>query len=217
MKGIVPYNRFYASNYLDMNTSLLIFSIVALIFSVIVHEVSHGYAAEWQGDPTPRAQKRLTLNPIPHLDIFGSIIVPVILVLSGAGFIMGWAKPVQFNPTYFRNKVWGPVLVALAGPLANITIAVLISLVLRFVPAQPQFFELATTVVYINLLLAVFNLLPIPPLDGHYLLFAALPKGSERIKYFLTKYGIVLFLLVVLFLWKYIQPIVDFLYTILIP
>lgn len=216
MQGIVPYNGFYASFYIHMNTPLLIFSIVALIFSVIVHEVSHGYAAEWQGDPTPRTQKRLTLNPVPHLDLFGSIILPLLLVISGAGFIMGWAKPVQFNPTYFRNKKWGPVLVAMAGPLANIVVASLIALVLRFAPVGPQFIELAGTVVYINLLLAVFNLLPIPPLDGHYILFALLPKGSERFKYFLTKYSLVLFLLVVLFLWKYLQPIVDFLYTILV-
>jgi len=201
-----------------MDTSLLIFSIIALIFSVIVHEVAHGYAAEWQGDPTPRAQKRLTLNPIPHLDLFGSIIVPILLVISGAGFIVGWAKPVQFNPAYFRNKKWGAVLVAMAGPLANITIAIALAVILRFVPLSLIVTELLQTVVYINVLLAVFNLIPIPPLDGHYILFALLPRGmtSERIKHFLTRYGFILFLILILFLWKFIQPIVNFLYTVLI-
>ncbi len=199
-----------------MDTTTLIFSIIVLIFSVIVHEVAHGYAAEWQGDPTPRAQKRLTLNPVPHLDIMGSIILPLLLVVSGAGFIIGWAKPVQFNPTYFRNKHWGPVLVALAGPLVNIIVAVLMAIVIRFVPLSSGFMTIAGTVVYINLLLAVFNLIPIPPLDGHHILFAVLPRGSERIKHFMTRYSIVFFLLVVFFLWKYIQPIINFLYTVLI-
>ncbi len=199
-----------------MDTSSLIFSIIALIFSVIIHEVAHGYVAEWQGDPTPRNQDRLTLNPVPHLDLMGSIILPLLLVLSGAGFIMGWAKPVQFNPMYFRNKKWGPVIVALAGPVVNIIVAALISIVLRFVPVPELFFSFASTVVYINLLLAVFNLVPVPPLDGHYVLFALLPRRFEYIKRFLAQYSIVFFLIVVFFLWKYIQPLVELLYTIFI-
>ncbi len=199
-----------------MDTTTLIFSIIALIFSVIVHEVAHGYAAELQGDPTPRAQKRLTLNPIPHLDLFGSILLPVLMVVSGAGFIMGWAKPVQFNPTYFRNRKWGPVFVALAGPLANIVIAAVLSLVLRFIPVSATFFDFVGLIVYINLLLAVFNLLPIPPLDGHYVLFALLPRRFEWLKHWLAQYGLILFLIIVLFLWKFIQPVVEFLYTIFI-
>lgn len=199
-----------------MDTSSLIFSIIALIFSVIIHEVAHGYVAEWQGDPTPRNQDRLTLNPVPHLDLMGSIILPLLLVLSGAGFIMGWAKPVQFNPMYFRNKKWGPVIVALAGPAVNIVVAALISIVLRFVPVPELFFSFASTVVYINLLLAVFNLVPVPPLDGHYVLFALLPRRFEYIKRFLAQYSIVFFLIVVFFLWKYIQPLVELLYTVFI-
>jgi Zn-dependent protease len=200
-----------------MDTTTLIFSIIVLIFSVIIHEIAHGYVAEWQGDPTPRAQKRLTLNPIPHLDLMGSIIIPLLLVVSGAGFIIGWAKPVQFNPSYFRNKKWGPVLVALAGPLANIVVAILVSLVIRFVPLPIPVVTMLGTVVYINLLLSIFNLIPIPPLDGHHVLFAVLPRSADRIKFFMTRYSLVLFLIVVVFLWKYIQPIVNFLYTILVP
>lgn len=199
-----------------MDTPTLIFSIIALIFSVIIHEVAHGYVAELQGDPTPRSQDRLTLNPIPHLDLMGSIILPLLLVLSGAGFIMGWAKPVQFNPTYFKNKKWGPVIVALAGPAVNILVAFLISMVLRFVPVSELFFQFASTVVYINLLLAVFNLVPVPPLDGHYVLFALLPRRFEQIKHFLAQYSIVFFLIVVIFLWKFIQPLVELLYTVFI-
>lgn len=199
-----------------MDTTTLIFSIIALIFSIIIHEMAHGYVAEWQGDPTPRKQNRLTLNPIPHMDLMGSIVLPVLLIISGAGFIMGWAKPVQFNPLYFKNKKWGPVIVALAGPLVNIIVATILAMIMRFVPVPVSFADFLGVVVYINLLLAVFNLVPVPPLDGHYVLFALLPQKLNYIKQFLAQYSLIFFLFVVLFLWKFIQPLVEFLYTILI-
>src|SRR5690606_24933342 len=111
---------------------------------------------------------------------------------------------------------FGPVLVALAGPAANIAIAVLMAIVLRFVPVSLGFFALGGAVVYINILLAVFNLIPIPPLDGHYVLFALLPARLQHVRFFLSRYGFILLLVVIFLLWKFIQPIVDFLYTVLV-
>ena len=161
-----------------------IFLIVILIFSVILHEISHGYMAEYLGDPTARLSGRLTLNPWPHLDLWGSFIIPFILIVSNAGFIIGWAKPVPYNPHNLRNKKWGEALVAGAGPAMNIAIALIFSILLRVnavVDFLPQsFVQLTMFVVFINLLLAFFNLVPIPPLDGSKVLASLLPYRYAR-------------------------------------
>src|SRR6185369_136655 len=112
-------------------TTDFIFSIIILIFSVIIHEVSHGYAAYMQGDNTAKYAGRLTLNPLKHLEWFGSFFLPVISYFLG-GFIIGWAKPVPFNPYNLRNHRWGEALVAVAGPAANILIALIFGLSIRF-------------------------------------------------------------------------------------
>jgi len=161
-----------------MSIEILIL-IVILIFSVVIHEVSHGYVANLLGDPTARLQGRLTLNPIVHLDLFGSIIIPALLVFSSSPFLFGWAKPVPYNPYNFqRGGKWGEAMVAGAGPAVNILLAVIFAVLIRVVgDASPAFFELAFAVVFINVMLAIFNMIPIPPLDGSKVLSAILPRG----------------------------------------
>ena len=200
------------------NAIPFIFNIIILIFSVVVHEVSHGYAALMQGDRTAQDEGRLTLNPIKHLEFFGSFLLPAISYLLG-GFIFGWAKPVPYNPHNLHNKRWGPALVAVAGPLANISLAVIFGLVIRFLPglsgALPglfilNFLNIASLIVLLNLVLAFFNLVPIPPLDGSKILFAFLPYRWQGVQIFLEQYGLFIFLMFIFFFSRILLPIVLF-------
>lgn len=163
---------------MQLTFSASVFAIIILILSVIVHEVAHGYTANALGDPTARLAGRLTLNPWPHIDIIGSVLIPLFLIISQSGFLFGWAKPVPYNPYNLKNQRWGEMLVALAGPLSNILIAVLFAIIARLTialalpVASTSFAEL---VVFVNLFLGLFNLLPIPPFDGYGVLAGALP------------------------------------------
>lgn len=168
-----------------------IFIISALVVSIIIHEVAHGYMANWLGDPTARLAGRLTLNPISHIDPIGSILIPTVLFLTNTPLLFGWAKPVPYNPYNLNPKRrgfpahWGDALVAAAGPGVNILIALVFSAVIRIAMnagSSAQFLEIAGYIVYINILLACFNLIPIPPLDGSKILGAFLPLRAE-IKY----------------------------------
>ena len=184
------------------------------MFSVVVHEVAHGYAAYLQGDNTARLQGRLTLNPLKHLEWFGSFILPTISYLLG-GFIIGWAKPVPFNPYNLRNQKWGEAIVAFAGPFINICIAVVFGLLIRLVVLgvfvlPTGFVQIAGTIVFINLILACFNLVPIPPLDGSKILFAFLPYRLAHIRETLEAYGFTLLIFFVFFLWQFLIPVVRF-------
>lgn len=152
-------------------------SFIILIFSIIVHEVAHGYAANALGDPTARLSGRLTLNPLPHIDPMGSIIIPAFLVLTGSSLLFGWAKPVPYNPHNLKNKRWGEMVVAGAGAATNLLLAIIFGLIIHFgssslpVPAL----TLAASITLINLFLGLFNLIPFPPLDGFTVLRSALP------------------------------------------
>lgn len=191
---------------MDVN---FIFTIAVLLFSVVLHEISHGYAAEMQGDPTARMQGRLTLNPIKHIDPIGSILVPFLLALSPSSFVFGWAKPVPFNPYNLRNQRWGEAIVAIAGPLMNIALALIFGLFLRFYPTLPiEIGSILKLIVYINVSLAVFNMVPVPPLDGSKILFALFPNSLMPLRAFLEKYSFALVLILVFFLWKWIVPVV---------
>lgn len=151
-----------------------IFIYVIIVFSAIIHEFSHAWAAYASGDPTAKNEGRLTLNPIPHLDMLGTVIIPLFLLFFVNGFI-GWAKPVPFNPYNLKNQKWGRTIVALAGPFSNFVIALIFGLLIRF-----SFFPFLlipfSFIVYINIFLALFNLIPVPPLDGSKLLFDAFPR-----------------------------------------
>ena len=198
-----------------MQLADVIFSIAILIMSVVIHEVSHGLMANFLGDPTAKYEGRLTLNPIKHLDPFGSVILPLLLaLLPGQGPIFGWAKPVPYNPYNLRNQRWGPALVGAAGPGSNLLVAFVFSLVLRLsAGALPEsFVTIAATIIFINILLAVFNLVPIPPLDGSKVLFALFPSRAGNIEAFLEAYGFVFLLLFIIFFWQFISPVADFIF-----
>jgi len=152
--------------------------IIILIFSVVLHEMAHGYAANWLGDPTARLAGRLTANPIPHLDPMMSVILPGLLVVTGSPILFGAAKPVPYNPYNFTNQKWGEAIVAVAGPAANVAIAIIFALLIRsaeLLALSPTFVTLAFQVVILNIFLALFNLVPIPPLDGSKILPKFLP------------------------------------------
>ena len=161
--------------------------IVVLIASVVVHEVAHAWQARREGDDTADRLGRITLNPLPHLDPIGSVIVPLVLHFTGSGFLFGWAKPVPVNPANYRSPVWGDIRVSMAGIVSNIGLAILSTFALAIaLKVQTMFGPLggATTLavqaayygVFINLVLAFFNLIPIPPLDGSHVLFHVLPE-----------------------------------------
>ena len=192
-----------------------IFLIIILILSVIIHEISHGYAALALGDPTAKLSGRLTLNPIPHLDLWGSIIIPGLLALTGTGVILGWAKPVPYNPYNLSNQRWGEALVAGAGPLSNIVIALIFGVLLRFAVLPGSVTGLASYIVLINIVLAIFNLIPIPPLDGSKILFSILPYRFQYIRQSLEQYGLILVLVFVFFVWQFLSPLVFGLFHLL--
>lgn len=189
---------------------ITVLSIVILILSVIIHEISHGYMADRLGDPTARLQGRLTLNPIKHIDPFGSVILPLMMAIITPGFVFGWAKPVPYNPYNLKNKRSGEFLIAAAGPLSNFIIALIFGLIIRFVEdgVTTPFIEIASYIVIINLILAVFNLIPIPPLDGSKLLFSILPQQYGKTRMMLETYAPILIIVVVFFLWKLIYPVI---------
>ncbi len=155
----------------------VIFTIVVLILSIIVHEVAHGYAANALGDPTAKLAGRLTLNPLPHVDLVGSILIPGLLVLTNAGMLFGWAKPVPYNPHNLKNARWGEAIVGIAGVATNLFIAVVFALIARFAfsAGYDAFGAVAATITLVNLFLGLFNLIPFPPLDGFTVLRGLLP------------------------------------------
>lgn len=202
----------------SMETILItLFWIVALLYSVVIHEVSHGAVAYSLGDPTAKNLGRLTLNPIKHLDMFGSVILPLLSFMLG-GFIFGYAKPVPYNPLNLRDRKYGAAKVAIAGPASNIALAVLFGLTLRFLPdifSTSLIPELLSIVVILNLFLAIFNLFPIPPLDGHWLLFTFLPARFIAIRTFLYRYGSLLLLMFLFFVFPMLLPFIRILFRLL--
>lgn len=202
----------------------IIIKIVVLIFSVVIHEVSHGYAALALGDKTAQYAGRLTLNPLKHIDPFGSVVLPALMARLG-GPVFGWAKPVPYNPYNLKNQKWGPAIVGAAGPLANISLAIVFGLFIRFsssfsagVPGEfmKNFIEVAAAISFLNLMLAIFNLVPIPPMDGSKVLFAFLPYRWRNIEAMLDQYGFFVLLIFIFFFAQLLVPIIDFFFRLIV-
>ena len=201
-----------------MNESLLIgaFQIVVLIFSVILHEVAHGFMARSLGDDTAERLGRLTLNPLKHLDMFGSIILPVFSKLL-TGFMIGYAKPVPYDPDNLRDHRLGPSKVALAGPLTNLLLAVLTGLIIRLAGPYMSLMALSLLgyIVWINIILAFFNLMPIPPLDGHWLLMAVIPHRWSGLRLALYRMQWLLLVLLISFIFPLVAPLLIWIFRLL--
>lgn len=195
--------------------SLLLYFLVT-VPSAIFHEYMHGWTADQLGDPTARYAGRLTLDPRSHIDWFGTILLPILLSLSSGGsFLFAYAKPVPYNPYNLKNQQWGPLVVGLAGPVANFMLAVVFALIVRIVPVgelMNQFFQI---IIITNLSLMVFNLVPIPPLDGSKVLYLFLPVHSP-IAQFLERYGFVVLLIFIFYFSSVISPVIFWLYRLLV-
>lgn len=188
--------------------------IIILLFSVILHEAMHGYVALRFGDRTAERAGRLTLNPIPHIDLVGTILVPTLLLLSQSGFLLGWAKPVPVNPLNFSNLRKGELMVSAAGILANFSLAIIgvfLFYIAKQLSASPIVMEASVYIVFINLLLGIFNLLPIPPLDGSKILLSQLPYKLAKTYQRIEPYGFLLILILLvsgIFQFVYIATLI---------
>ena len=194
----------------------IVFGILVLIFSVILHEVAHGYMADFLGDPTARLQGRLTLNPFKHIDPVGTIFLPALLVITHSPMLIGYAKPVPYNPYNLSGK-YDEALVAFAGPGTNIILAIVFGLAIRFLaPAggmslvSPSFIAAFATIAYINMLLALFNLIPLPPLDGSKVLAGILPgelgRAYDSFRRSFERFGVLTGTLIILVIFYYLSP-----------
>ncbi len=193
-----------------------IFYFLIIVPSAIIHEYAHGLAADMLGDPTARYAGRLTINPIPHIDLWGTILMPITLsILTGGKFLFAYAKPVPYNPYNLKNQKWGPAMVAIAGPAANFLLAIAFAVVVRVLPAS-NFTSILSIIVYANVMLMIFNLVPIPPLDGSKVLYALLPDSARGVRIFLDKYGTVILLFFIFFLFETISPLIDGLFRLLV-
>ena len=206
-----------------MDPLFFIFQIVILVFSVIIHEVSHGFVADRLGDPTARLLGRLTLNPVKHIDPFGSIILPLLLSLVPGGFVFGWAKPVPYNPLNLKRPERDAALIAAAGPLSNLFIALVFGLLVRLgvglgIPgvSGALFVNLAALVVLVNVSLAIFNLVPIPPLDGSKILAVFLPRTAAPAWMALERYGFFILIFYIALGAPFIGPLIAGLFTFLV-
>jgi Zn-dependent protease len=179
--------------------------LVALFLAMSVHEFCHAISAYYQGDKTAQYAGRLTLNPLAHIDLVGTILIPLFLILSGSPVLIGWAKPVPVNYNNLRNQRWGPVIVSLFGPLANLAFGVFCIILLKllevFIGLGPNnlLVIFLTYLIYVNLALMIFNLIPIPPLDGSKILYGILSDKYINFKIWLEKYGIIILLMLLLF------------------
>jgi Zn-dependent protease len=183
---------------------ITIFTLIVLFFSIVIHEIAHGSVALHLGDSTAKDAGRLSLNPLKHIDPLGSILLPLILILSYSvsgvtGPVVGWAKPVPINPFNFRDQKWGILKVSIAGPSMNFLLALIFGLIIRFFPLPQPLLVLFSIITLYNFLWGIFNLVPIPPLDGYHILFTFLPESLSGIKLFLKQYSLFILILLLFF------------------
>ena len=202
---------------LEYGNMIQVFQVIVLIFSAVIHEYMHGWTAYRLGDPTAKHAGRLTLNPLAHLEWFGSFFLPLMMLLAGTPFLFGWAKPVPYNPYNLRDRRYGDAKVALAGPASNLEVAVFFGLLIRLLPfLSLTFIGFLATIVYINLVLAVFNLIPIPPLDGSKILATFLSPEARARYLSQERMGFILIILLVMLAGGLIAPAVDFLFRLIV-
>jgi len=196
---------------------ITIFILVVLFFSIVIHEIAHGSVAFAMGDPTAKDAGRLTLNPLKHIDPFGTILLPLILLLTtfGQGPIFGWAKPVPINPFNFRDQKWGVLKVAIAGPVMNFLIAIVFGLTIRFFTLPPTLLILFSIITIYNFAWGLFNLVPIPPLDGSWILFTFLPEQFSNVKFFLQQYGLFILIFFIFFGFRFVFLAAQALFTLI--
>lgn len=202
---------------MDETIIYYICSILAFVPAIVLHEVAHGFAAYKLGDPTAKQSGRLSLNPLKHVDPFGTVILPLLLMVAHAP-IFGYAKPVSYNPAYFKNRRTGDVIVGFAGPAANLAQAAVGSAVAwALYPAAPQLVQASDVFAYfylmflplyvlVNLYLMMFNILPVPPLDGSSIYAVLIPEKHLRVYYEVERYAMPV-LLILLLVVPYVSPI----------
>ncbi|MEK7643924.1 MAG: site-2 protease family protein [Patescibacteria group bacterium] len=190
----------------------LLFYFIIIIPSAIMHEFAHGWMADRLGDPTARYAGRLTLDPRVHIDKIGTLFLPLALFfMTGGSFMFAYAKPVPYNPYNLRDQRLGSMWVAIAGPVANFLLALVFALFIRFMPGN-AISPFLSIIVYANIVLGVFNLVPIPPLDGSKILYAVLPPSLDNVRATLERYGFVFLLVFIFFFSNWISPIVQAIY-----
>ncbi len=193
---------------LDITNLAVIF--VAILLAVGVHEAMHGFTAHWLGDPTAKDEGRLTLNPLKHIDIMTTVLLPVVLIAIGLPPIFA-AKPVPFNPFNVRFGEWGAALIGLAGPFTNLVLAAMTAVIVRLLPlgASPFLVDSLVIFVQVNIGFFVFNMIPIPPLDGSRLLYAVAPESVQRVMARFEQMGIMVVIIILLVLMPVIGPILG--------
>ncbi len=202
-----------------MQGPLSLFYFLILIASIIVHEVAHGLMAEREGDPTARLLGRITLNPLKHIDWLGSVILPLALILTNAGFVVGWAKPVPYDANNLREGRVSEAKVSVAGIIVNLLVAIVFGLLIRVMIAtgytSVAVIEVASIIVFINIILALFNSIPLAPLDGFHFLSCVLPWRAQPFMQKLEEFSLPLLILFILFGWKLVVPFAFTLYSLL--
>ena len=199
------------------NIDFILISYICLLFSLCVHEAAHAAMADFCGDPSARLMGRVTLNPIAHIDPIGTVVMPLLMMFTGIQYLFGWAKPVPFNPVNLGNIRRDPVFIALAGPASNFIIMVIALIVTRIVwtvtgspPNLVGLFLLG--MVSINFVLMIFNMIPVPPLDGHHVLYYFLPPSGQRILEQIGPFGIIIAIIVARPLFRPLGGVLDFLF-----
>jgi Zn-dependent protease len=204
--------------HIDITTLVAYF--IILVISLTIHEFCHAWAGHLLGDITAKAQGRLTLNPLAHIDPLTTLLLPLGLILAGSPVVFGAAKPVPFNPYAVRYDKWGVCLVAIAGPFSNLLMATVVGLYLRFVPISGLAGQFLLQFVVVNLAFFIFNMIPFPPLDGSRLLYAIAPDGVRDVMEKIENYGIVVVFIFLLLLFPIISPLitagVQFLLTLIV-
>jgi len=193
---------------MDFNLAAIALYLIIVIIALTVHEFSHAWAGHMLGDVTAKQHGRLTLNPVAHIDPYSTLLLPVALILLGSPVVFGAAKPVPFNPYAVRYGKWGAALVAVAGPASNLLMAIFVGLYLRFVSLGGVTGRFLLQFVFVNLAFFVFNMIPIPPLDGSRVLYAAAPSGMRDVMDQMENYGLIVIFAFLFISYRFLSPFI---------